>query len=138
MKIFLCSLWLLSAFALAEEPKAESNNDIRGHIVLYKLEWKSKKETFILERTNGQEYQLRHESGKNQKIVKADRREAEKIDSDLTLLFVDLQLENDFKLTCDPVIQITLRGDQAYLCPHNEKKTQELKSIWERHQGMLK
>jgi hypothetical protein len=138
MKWFILFILFSQTLWAKEEVHAEPNNDIRGAKELYKIEWKEKKETIFLERSNGQEYQIKYLKKGQTTFHKCERQEAEKMDGELTLLFVDLQLENDFKLNCDYVMQVTLRGDIANLCPHNEKKISPMKSIWDRHLGLLK
>jgi hypothetical protein len=132
--VLFCAL----SFAQVQEVKPESNKDMRHSTIIYKIDFKTIKESLIVERLN-HNYQLTFiKNGQQQSIKKIEREVAERLDAELTVEFLELQLLNNFKMDCDYLMHLTFRGDEACLCPHNESKTNQLKSIWERHKELLK
>lgn len=127
-------VWLmisLSIYAQDPEVVAESNKDLRSSEVLYRIENKSEKSMISLERTNTNDYNLVLTKAKDPSRQKISRIEGQKLDAELSSIFIDLQIEQMEMKNCSSEWELILRKEKLDWCIKDEKKTQALKNYWE-------
>jgi hypothetical protein len=140
MSLKVISLFLLLLFswliqANDEEVRAENNKDLRSNEELYRVENKAAKKILILEKTLSHDYNLLSVEGDKTERLKINRNEAQKLDSEFSSLFIDMQLEQMEIKNCSSDWSLTLRSEKSEWCSKDEKKTQSLKNFWD---GLIK
>ena len=115
----------LPAFAQhSEQPKAETNSDLRGQQVLFALT-NPDEETFQLERTSNFEYFLLKREDDKEVKRKIDGKEAQNLDKEYASLFIKAMYEiAGYEGKCKKTWLLQMKGDEQKVCKEDDQRHQ--------------
>lgn len=132
MRILLLTL-IMSLPVLAqhsEQPQKENTDDLRTSTVLFSIEDVKEKRLYWLERTPALDHFLRMKKGTKEVLMKADSRDAKKLDMNFAAGFLRCQYElPSVEGKCDVLYKLNMKGEEQEICAKDEKKSQEMRPI---------